>query len=37
MGRPAAAIGRFDADFEVVGPPELREAVARQARRYLSA
>lgn len=30
----AAGIGRFDADFEVVGPPELAEACARLARRY---
>jgi hypothetical protein len=30
----AAAIGRFDADFEVVGPAELTEAFARLARRY---
>lgn len=30
----ASAVGRFDADFEVVGPPELEEAVERLARRY---
>ncbi|SUD49443.1 biotin operon repressor [Nocardia otitidiscaviarum] len=30
----AAAIGRFDADFEVVGPPALAAACARLARRY---
>ncbi|WP_223838885.1 helix-turn-helix transcriptional regulator [Nocardiopsis deserti] len=30
----ASAIGRFDADFEVVGPPELKDAFARLARRY---
>ncbi|NKY97801.1 helix-turn-helix transcriptional regulator [Nocardiopsis alborubida] len=30
----ASAIGRFDADFEVVGPPELEDAFARLARRY---
>ncbi|MFD3547927.1 helix-turn-helix transcriptional regulator [Streptomyces sp. NPDC058655] len=29
----AATVGRFDADIEVVGPPELREAFARLARR----
>ncbi|WP_410634865.1 helix-turn-helix transcriptional regulator [Amycolatopsis sp. cmx-4-83] len=33
----AATIGRFDADIEVVGPPELREAFARLARRYTAA
>ncbi|MFB4315036.1 helix-turn-helix transcriptional regulator [Actinomadura sp. 21ATH] len=33
----AAAIGRFDADFDVVGPPELRAAVADLARRYTAA
>ncbi len=33
----AATIGRFDADIEVVGPPELREAFARLARRYTTA
>ncbi|MEV4074276.1 helix-turn-helix transcriptional regulator [Nonomuraea fuscirosea] len=32
-----AAIGRFDADTEVVGPPELRDAFARLARRYAGA
>ncbi len=30
----AAAIGRFDADIEVVGPTELKRAFARLARRY---
>ncbi|MFV2177652.1 helix-turn-helix transcriptional regulator [Actinomadura sp. LOL_016] len=30
----AAAVGRFDADIEVVGPPELKDAFARLARRY---
>ncbi|WP_200904149.1 YafY family protein [Nocardiopsis sp. RV163] len=29
----ASAVGRFDADFEVVGPPELEDAFARLARR----
>jgi predicted DNA-binding transcriptional regulator YafY len=33
----AAAIGRFDADIEVVGPPELQDAFARLARRYAAA
>ncbi|MEW2354684.1 WYL domain-containing protein [Spirillospora sp. NPDC029432] len=33
----AAAIGRFDADFEIVGPPELRDAFAHLARRYTAA
>ncbi|MGW6408450.1 helix-turn-helix transcriptional regulator [Streptomyces vinaceus] len=33
----AAAIGRFDADIEVVGPPELEEAFAHLARRYTGA
>lgn len=33
----ASAIGRFDADFEVVGPPELKDALARLAHRYASA
>ncbi|MFF4101856.1 helix-turn-helix transcriptional regulator [Streptomyces sp. NPDC001903] len=33
----AAAIGRFDADIEVLGPPELEEAFARLARRYARA
>lgn len=33
----AAAIGRFDADIEVVGPAELRDAFARLARRYAAA
>lgn len=30
----AAAFGRFDADIEVVGPADLRDAFARLARRY---
>ncbi|WP_169946859.1 YafY family protein [Microbispora sp. H11081] len=33
----AADIGRFDAEIEVVGPAELREAFARLARRYARA
>jgi predicted DNA-binding transcriptional regulator YafY len=33
----AAAIGRFDADIEVVGPPELRAAFAHLARRFTRA
>ncbi|MEH1099863.1 helix-turn-helix transcriptional regulator [Micromonospora sp. CPCC 205561] len=33
----AAALGRFDADIEVVGPAELRAAFARLARRYAAA
>jgi hypothetical protein len=33
----AAAIGRFDADIEVVGPSELKGAFARLARRYADA
>jgi biotin operon repressor len=33
----AAAVGRFDAGFEVVGPPELRQACAGLARRYAAA
>lgn len=33
----AATIGRFDADIEVIGPPELREAFAHLARRYADA
>ncbi|GAB4589811.1 WYL domain-containing protein [Nocardia sp. IFM 10818] len=33
----AAAFGRFDADIEVVGPPLLREAFARLARRCAEA
>ncbi|MFF4392700.1 helix-turn-helix transcriptional regulator [Streptomyces sp. NPDC001552] len=33
----AAAIGRFDADIEVVGPPELTDAFAHLARRYANA
>ncbi|MEV7005186.1 transcriptional regulator [Streptosporangium sp. NPDC051022] len=33
----ASAIGRFDADIEVVGPAELRDAFARLARRFARA
>ncbi|WP_261562602.1 WYL domain-containing protein, partial [Frankia tisae] len=33
----AAAIGRFDADIEVVGPTELKDAFAHLARRYTNA
>ncbi len=33
----AGALGRFDADIEVVGPPELTAAFARLARRYADA
>ncbi|GAA2784033.1 WYL domain-containing protein [Kitasatospora paracochleata] len=33
----ASAIGRFDADFEVVGPAELKDACAQLARRYADA
>jgi predicted DNA-binding transcriptional regulator YafY len=33
----AAALGRFDADIEVVGPDELRHAFARLAHRYAAA
>ncbi|MQY30834.1 helix-turn-helix transcriptional regulator [Nocardia aurantia] len=33
----AAAIGRFDTDFEIVGPPELRAASATLARRHAAA
>ncbi|WP_188196864.1 helix-turn-helix transcriptional regulator [Nonomuraea sp. SYSU D8015] len=33
----ASAIGRFDADIEVVGPAELKDAFARLARRYAHA
>ncbi|KAB8191606.1 WYL domain-containing protein [Nonomuraea phyllanthi] len=33
----AAAIGRFDADIEVVGPAELKRAFAHLARRYTQA
>ncbi|WP_181772871.1 helix-turn-helix transcriptional regulator [Amycolatopsis pittospori] len=33
----AASIGRFDADIEVVGPAELKEAFALLARRYAHA
>ncbi|CAD5965667.1 Bifunctional ligase/repressor BirA [Streptomyces sp. KY75] len=32
-----AAIGRFDADIEVIGPPELRLAFAQLAARYAAA
>ncbi|MFH8986243.1 helix-turn-helix transcriptional regulator [Streptomyces varsoviensis] len=33
----AATLGRFDADIEVVGPPELKEAFGHLARRYMRA
>ncbi len=33
----AASLGRFDADIEVVGPPELRDAFERLSRRYAAA
>jgi predicted DNA-binding transcriptional regulator YafY len=33
----AAAIGKFDADIEVVGPAELKDAFAMLARRYANA
>ncbi|MGR4878523.1 helix-turn-helix transcriptional regulator [Streptomyces sp. LARHCF249] len=33
----AATIGRFDADVEVIGPPELKDAFARLARRFAAA
>ncbi|MFC8194574.1 helix-turn-helix transcriptional regulator [Streptomyces sp. NPDC057298] len=33
----AATLGRFDADIEVVGPAELRDAFAHLARRYADA
>ncbi|MEU0759856.1 WYL domain-containing protein [Streptomyces microflavus] len=33
----AAAIGRFDADIEVIGPPELSSAFAQLAARYAAA
>ncbi|MFH8756843.1 helix-turn-helix transcriptional regulator [Streptomyces atroolivaceus] len=33
----AATIGRFDADFQVVGPAELKDACANLARRYADA
>ncbi len=33
----AASIGRFDADIEVVGPAELKDAFAQLARRYTDA
>ncbi|OLF07050.1 helix-turn-helix transcriptional regulator [Actinophytocola xanthii] len=33
----ASAVGRFDADIEVVGPTELRDAFAHLARRFASA
>ncbi len=32
----AASIARYDVEFEVVGPPALRDAVADLARRYLA-
>ncbi|QTE30935.1 helix-turn-helix transcriptional regulator [Pengzhenrongella sicca] len=33
----AATLGRFDADIEVIGPPELTQAFAQLARRYAAA
>ncbi|MEU7326067.1 WYL domain-containing protein [Streptomyces griseoviridis] len=33
----AAGLGRFDTDIEVVGPPELKSACGRLARRYADA
>ncbi|MFI6711388.1 helix-turn-helix transcriptional regulator [Nonomuraea sp. NPDC050478] len=33
----AASVGRFDADIEVVGPPELKDAFAQLARRFAQA
>ncbi|WP_194814173.1 YafY family protein [Nocardia sp. XZ_19_385] len=33
----AAAIGRFDSDIEIIGPPELQGAFAHLARRYTQA
>jgi predicted DNA-binding transcriptional regulator YafY len=33
----AAVVGRFDADIEVVGPVELKDAFARLARRFADA
>ncbi|MBI0298425.1 WYL domain-containing protein, partial [Streptomyces sp. PRKS01-29] len=33
----AATLGRFDADIEVIGPPELRAAFAHLARRFAEA
>ncbi|MFB9317400.1 helix-turn-helix transcriptional regulator [Cryptosporangium minutisporangium] len=33
----AAALGKFDADLEVIDPPELRHAFARLSRRYAAA
>lgn len=33
----AAALGRFDADIEVIGPAELKDAFAHLARRYAEA
>ncbi|MGW0247248.1 helix-turn-helix transcriptional regulator [Nocardia goodfellowii] len=33
----ATAIGRFDSDIEVIGPPELKAAFAHLARRYADA
>lgn len=37
VGGLAAALGRFDADIEVVGPTELKDAFAHLARRYANA
>lgn len=36
-GALAASFGRFEADLEVIGPPELRTAFGELGRRYLSA
>lgn len=33
----AASVGRFDADIEVIGPPELADAFSRLSRRYAAA
>ncbi|MEY9809914.1 helix-turn-helix transcriptional regulator [Streptomyces albogriseolus] len=33
----AAALGRFDTDIEVVGPPELKDACSQLATRYATA
>jgi hypothetical protein len=33
----AATVGLFDVDLEIVGPPELRAAAVRLARRYARA
>jgi len=33
----AATIGRFDADIEIIGPPELKAAFAHLAQRYANA